>query len=82
MFGVLFVLFVGIFGLMFVSILIGMFRTRSLSGKIFQLVEQQLDEQLSRPQNTTSGQASNLQCAHCGSAVTPSEKCPNCGANL
>ena len=80
--GILFVLFAIVFGLVFVSILIGSFRTMSLSGKVFQLVERQLDEQLSRTQSVSPAEATKLQCTHCGSAVVETEKCPNCGAAL
>lgn len=82
MFGILFVLFVVVFVLVFATILIGAFRTMSLSGKVFQIVERQLDEQLSRSQHNSSGEAVKMQCAHCGSAVSLAEKCPNCGASL
>jgi len=78
MFGVLFFLFVAVF----VSILFGAIRTMSLSGKVFQLVERQLDEQMSRVQPGSPDNAVTLQCGHCGSAVASAEKCPNCGAGL
>ncbi|MBC8114359.1 MAG: hypothetical protein H7062_08285 [Candidatus Saccharimonas sp.] len=82
MFGILSVLFVVVFVFVFATILIGAFRTMSMSGKVFQVVERQLDEQLSRSQNSSSDEAAPLQCAHCGSAVRSDEKCPNCGASL
>ena len=82
MIGILSVLFVAVFVFVFATILIGAFRTMSMSGKVFQLVERQLDEQLSRSQNGSSGEAAKPQCAHCGSAVSSDEKCPNCGASL
>lgn len=81
MFGVLFFLFVAVF----VSILFGAIRTMSLSGKVFQLVERQLDEQMSRVQPGSPDNAVTLHCGHCGhcgSAVASAEKCPNCGAGL
>ena len=76
------VLFMAVFVFVFATILIGAFRTMSMSGKVFQIVERHLDEQLSRTQTGSSDQAAKLQCAHCGSAVTSAEKCPNCGASL
>ena len=82
MFGILSVLFVVMFVFVFATILIGAFRTMSLSGKVFQIVERQLDEQLSRSQDGSSGEAAKLPCAHCGRPVSSGEKCPNCGASL
>lgn len=82
MFGILFVLFLVVFVFVFVTILIGAFQTARMSGKVFQVVEKQLDEQLSRSEAGSSGEATKLQCAHCGSAVGSTEKCPNCGASL
>ena len=82
MFGILFALFVVVFVIVFATILIGAFRTMSMSGKVFQLVERQLDEQLSRSQDGSTGEAAKRQCAHCGSVVSSDEKCPNCGASL
>ncbi len=82
MFAVLFALFVVVFVVAFVSILVGAIRTMSLSGKIFQTVERQLDEQLSRPQNSPSDHAAKLRCAHCGTVGAVAEKCPNCGASI
>ncbi len=82
MFGVVPVLFLVVFVFVFVTILIGAFQTAKMSGKVFQLVEKQLDEQLSRPPGGSPVEAAKLQCAHCGTAVSPGEKCPNCGASL
>ena len=82
MVGILSVLFVAVFVFVFATILIGAFRTMSMSGKVFQLVERQLDEQLSRSPDGSPDEAAKLQCAHCGSAVSSAEKCPNCGASL
>jgi len=82
MFTLVFVLFLIVFVFVFATILIGAFQTARMSGKVFQIVEKQLDEQLSRPQNASSNEAAKRQCAHCGSAVTSAEKCPNCGASL
>ena len=53
MIGILSVLFVGVFVFVFATILIGAFRTMSMSGKVFQIVERQLDEQLYRSQNSS-----------------------------
>ena len=82
MIGILSVLFVAVIVFVFATILIGAFQTMSMSGKVFQLVERQLDEQLSRSPDGSSDEAAKLQCAHCGSAVSSAEKCPNCGASL
>ena len=76
------VLFLAVFVFVFATILVGAFRTMSMSGKVFQIVERHFDDQLSRSQNGSSGEAAKPQCAHCGSAVSSDEKCPNCGASL
>ncbi len=80
--GILFLLFLAVFGFVFVSILFGAIRTMSLSGKIFQLVERQLDEQMSQVPQGSPDKVDTLRCGHCGSAVASTEKCPNCGASL
>ena len=80
--GILFFLFVAVFGFVFVSILFGAIRTMSLSGKVFQLVERQLDEQMSRVPQGSPDKVDTLRCGHCGSQVAFAEKCANCGAGL
>ena len=82
MFSFVFALFLIVFAIVFVMILFGAVQTARMSGKVFQLVEKQLDEQLSHPQNTPAVEATKRQCDHCGSTVTAAEKCPNCGASL
>ena len=82
MFALVFALFLFVFVFVFATILIGAFQTARMSGKVFQIVGKQLDEQLSRSEHGSPGETTKLQCAHCGSAVTSTEKCPNCGASL
>lgn len=78
MFQVMFGLFVVLFVCVLASILVGAYRTMSLSGKIFQAVEKQLDEQLAQSQAASD----SVRCDHCGTKVGSNEKCPNCGATL
>ena len=75
------VVFAVIFALVFINIARGIWVTSRMSGKVFDLVERQLDRQLSE-RDGAAREAAKPQCAHCGSSVGAGEKCPNCGATL
>lgn len=66
-----------IFVLVFVNVVRGMWATSRLSNKVFDMVERQLDQQLS-----ASRPATKVECPFCRSSIDSAEKCPNCGASL
>lgn len=76
MFGIMMVLFFVVFGIIMASTVFGFWSTARLSGKIFQVVERELDRKISGASET------KLSCAHCGSMITATDKCPNCGAGI
>ena len=76
------VAFLVIFAVAAVNVISGFQRTARMSNKLFEVVEQELDRRLSEPQGRGAASPGKVTCPHCGSVVSPSEKCPNCGASL
>ena len=73
---VAFILFFIVFGVIMFRVMSGFWTASRFSNKIFQVVEQELDRQL---KGTADAKVS---CAHCGSKIAATDKCPNCGAQV
>lgn len=80
--GIMAILFTMIFIFVFATIIIGSIRTMSMSSKVFNIIERQLNNQLAAQPDESQRQTECIVCAHCGSSVKAAEKCPNCGATL
>jgi predicted Zn-ribbon and HTH transcriptional regulator len=78
LFGVLFAIF---FVFVFINIIRGFWMTSRISGKVFDLVERQLDQQLTEREGMAAS-TQPIECSHCGSSIAPAKKCPNCGADV
>ena len=72
---IFFVVFIAIFILSFVTIGFGFFRAAKFSRKVFDHVENQLDQSWSQAEPVEE-----VQCEFCGTRTAGSDVCPNCGA--
>jgi hypothetical protein len=79
MFEVVFLLAGLIFVAVFLTTITGFARHARLHGRVFDLVERQLDEAMRRPTAPHSTPPERT-CGHCGRAGVTTSECPNCGA--
>ena len=79
--------FLGVFATVVGSMLLGFWRMRGMTNKIFSLAEQELERKLrdgaSTPSDVVDTASDPGTCSHCGRLVAAKvAQCPNCGAGL